>query len=108
MDLLGEKHKQSLQDTNDIINVFWSFKQPIRADQVQLIKDWNTMLVLESREFAIMFCRAILNAEKTYYLTRYGISKSDCDKIKSSDTPLEVAFDILKVYDGTYNKIHKI
>ena len=108
MDLLGIKNKQSLQDTNDVLNVFWSFKQPINSDNVQLIKDFATVIYLDPKTFAIMFLRSILSVDRIYFLQSYGISRKDCEEIKNSDNKFKTAFEKLSIYEGAYNKIKGI
>lgn len=99
---------KTLDDTNDIINIFYSFKQPIKADDVQLIKDMATRMMMDIKSCAIMFCRSVTNVERTHCLQRYGMTSADCEDIKNSKNPCAKAFEKLEIYKGAYNKINQI
>jgi len=106
--LNNAKIGQSEKNTNDIIDVFYAYKQPVKADDIQLVKDFATVVCMDMKGLALILCRSLTNLDRVHYLQRYGLTREDCEEIKNSDKPFEVVFKKLSIYKGAYNKIEVI
>ena len=65
--------RESMKDTNEVINIFWSFKKPISAIDAELIKDCAMIVEQDPKAIAIQVCRYGFDYKTLHMFSRFVI-----------------------------------